>query len=167
VEVRHKARRTLKAMVRQLWGWGINLGLVYRKTGITGLYFYWVSYGKRTIVADWEWPRAPILACGFLSLFHLSQLLLLGAVVSLVAGWPGPAAATAPVALAVLGPTVRPLRATGLGWWGLVRLAAVAYLANVTFMTAAFLGGLRAGMVLIPAPILPTARRAAEPSRVP
>ena len=42
--------------------------------------------------------------------------------------------------------------------WMTVKLLGVSYLATMTFMTAATLGGLRAGMLLVPAPILPTAR---------
>lgn len=158
VVVRHRNRRTVPAMVKQLWGWGINVGQAYRKTGIKGLYLYWVSQRQRTITHDAEVERFPLLVAGFLTSFHLAHVTGLAALVALFMGRAWIAAGLFAITVATLIPWVWILVERELGAWKTLKLACVTYLANATFMTAAFLGGLRAGIVFIPAPMLPTRR---------
>lgn len=155
VVVRHKARRTLGGMVRQLWGWGINLGRAYRKTGLRGLYLYWVSASRNAVVWDLEQVNFPILVTGFLTNFHVAHALGGVAIVLGLAGQEPAALGLGLVAVVLLGTWMRNVAGHGLGVWGTLKLAAVAYLANVTFMCAAFLGSLRAGMVYVPPAMLP------------
>jgi hypothetical protein len=156
VLVRHRNRRTMRAMVKQLWGWGINVGKAYRKTGIRGVYLYWVSQDRRTIVHDIEVERFPILVAGFFTLFHVAHALLIVAAIAVLSSAPVIAGALAGGALLSLWPFARTILDRRLGAWKTLELAFVTYVANATFMTAAFLGGLRAGIVFIPAPMLPT-----------
>lgn len=157
VVVRHKARRTLRGMVKQLWGWGINLGKAYKKTGIHGVYVYWVSSTEHSIAWDAETERFPILITAFLTQFHVAHALAAVAVAVAAAGFTAPAIMVGVAALALLLLSMHNVAGRGLGPWGTFRLGCVAYLANVTFMTAAFLGGLRAGMVYVPASMFPPA----------
>lgn len=157
VVVRHKARRTLWAMIRQLWGWGINLGKAYRKTGITGIYLYWVSSSEHAISFDVEQPRFPILVTGFVTAFHVAHVVALAGVVLALAGLTTGAAIAGLVALGTLVFAMRNVAGRGLGAWRTLRLGCVAYVANVSFMTAALLGGLRAGIVYVPASMFPPA----------
>lgn len=157
VVVRHKARRTLGAMIRQLWGWGINLGRAYRKTGITGIYLYWVSSSEHAIAFDLEQPRFPILVTGFVTVFHVAHLLVWLALFLAFAGAPLAAAAAGISGLAMVTFAMRNVAGRNLGAWRTLKLGCVAYIANVSFMTAAFIGGLRAGIVYIPASMFPPA----------
>ena len=158
VVVRHRNRRTVPAMVKQLWGWGINVGQAYKKTGIKGAYLYWVSLSKRTITSDIEADGFPWLVAGFFTSFHTAHLFVLGAAVAGFFGQPWVAAALGLIAAIQFAPWVNILIERRLGVWKTLKLAGVTYLANATFMTAAFVGGLRAGVIFIPAPMLPTHR---------
>ncbi len=156
VVVRHRNRRTFPAMVKQLWGWGINVGKAYEKTKIKGLYLYWVSQAQRTITRDVEIERFPMLVAGFFTVFHLAHLLLAGAALAALLGAYPVAAALGLAGVVGLVPMASTVTGRGLGFWKTLELAGVTYAANATFMTAAFLGGLRAGVIFIPAPMLPT-----------
>lgn len=155
VVVRHKARHTLRGMVRQLWGWGINLGRAYRKTGLRGIYLYWVSTSRNAIVWNVERANFPILVTGFLTNFHVAHVLGAVAIVLGLAGQGSAALGLGLVAVVLLVVSMRNVARRGLGVWRTLKLASVAYLANVTFMCAAFLGSLRAGMVYVPAAMCP------------
>jgi hypothetical protein len=157
VVVRHKARRTFGGMIKQLWGWGINLGKAYRKTGRRGIYLYWVSPTEHAIAGDLEIERFPILVTGFFTVFHVAHFVALGAVVMAVAGaWPF-ALLTAATAAGLLIYAMHNVTGRGLGPWNTFKLGCLAYLANVTFMTAAFLGAIRAGILYVPAAMFPPA----------
>ena len=52
--VRHKARKSFTAFVRQIWGWGYHVGYPYAKTGIRGLYLYWINSHNHRISSDLE-----------------------------------------------------------------------------------------------------------------
>lgn len=73
--VRHKGRRTLTGVIRQMWGWGFYLGYPYAKTRIHGLYVYWLNSRERVISHDLELERLPLLVCAFLTDFHVAHLL--------------------------------------------------------------------------------------------
>lgn len=157
VVVRHKARRTLGGMVKQLWGWGINLGKAYRKTGRRGIYLYWVTPTEHAIAGDLEIERFPVLVTGFFTVFHVAHLVALVAAVLAVAGAWIFALAAAGAATGLLLYAMRNVAGRGLGSWDTFRLGCLAYLANITFMLAAFLGSLRAGIVYVPAAMFPPA----------
>jgi hypothetical protein len=151
VVVRHKARRTLRGMVKQLWGWGINLGQAYRKTGKRGIYLYWVGSTKRTIAGDLEIHRFPFLVTAYFTAFHVSHLAALGAIIAAIAGAWLVGALLAVTAAALLLYAMHNVSGRGLGIWKTFQLASLAYLANLVFMAAAFLGGIRAGIIYVPA----------------
>lgn len=153
VVVRHKARRTLGGMVRQLWGWGINLGKAYRKTGKRGIYLYWVSSTEHAITGDIEIARSPVLVTGYFTVFHVAHFVALGAVVSALAGaWPI-ALILACAATGLLLYAMHNVTGLGFGPWRTFQLGCLAYLANVVFMAAACLGAIRVGIVYVPAAI--------------
>lgn len=150
VVVRHKARRTLGGMIKQLWGWGINLGKAYRKTGKRGIYLYWVDPTKHTIAGDLEIDGFPLLVTGYFTAFHAAHLAALGAVVAAVTGMALVAAVLAVAATGLLLYAMHNVGGHGLGPWKSFHLAILAYLATVVFMAAAFLGAVRARIVYIP-----------------
>ena len=47
------------------------------------------------------------------------------------------------------------IRRVDLPFWKSLQLAGIHYIANVSFSTAAFVGGLRVGMIFVPATIFP------------
>lgn len=158
VVVRHRNRRTVRAMVKQLWGWGINVGQAYKKTGIKGAYLYWVSLGKRTITHDIEADGFPMLAAAFFTSFHVAHVVVLAGIVAAALQVWWLAGVLGLIAAVMFAPWVGILLERRLGVWKTLKLAGVTYLANATFMTAAFVGGLRVGVLFIPAPMLPTHR---------
>lgn len=153
VVVRHKARRTIRGMIKQLWGWGINLGKAYRKTGKRGLFLYWVSSTEHMVTGDIEIDRFPILVTGYFTTFHIAHLLGFAAAVAALLGAWTLAAAGGVMATGFLLYAMHNVTGRGLGVWRTFQLGCFAYLANVVFMAAACLGGLRAGMVYVPAAI--------------
>lgn len=162
VVVRHKARRTLLGMVKQLWGWGINLGKAYRKTGKRGIYLYWVGSSKHTIAGDLEIHSFPLLVTGYFTAFHMAHLAGLGAIVAAALGAWVAAVVLAVAAMGLILYAMHNVAGRGFGPWKTFQLACFAYLANAVFMTAAFIGGIRAGMIYVPAAIfqqLSTAER--------
>lgn len=152
--VRHKGRRTFSELVRQMWGWGFYVGYPYAKTGIRGVYLYWVSAAGHKLTRQLEAASFPLLVCVFATEFHLMHGL---AAAALLATWSGHMALAAVMAAGV----VWALRAylhdvvrAGLSPWDTLKLGAVHYVTNVAFTTATFLGGLRHRIVLVPASIL-------------
>ena len=150
VVIRHKARRTVRQLVRQMWGWGIRLGRAYRKTGLQGVFLYWVGSRTKTITRDVEINRGPQLVCVFATDFHMAHVLAFCAVIVLATGFPLVAAALGLLAAGYLWRYLGDVRRVRLGPWATLKLSVVHYLANVSFLTASFVGGLRSGMILIP-----------------
>lgn len=151
--VRHKARKNFIELVRQMWGWGYHSGYPYSKTGIRGIFLYWISSSEHKIKFDIEIERFPLLVCMFITDFHVAHLLVGLALLAGVMGH-GPIAA---IALALSLPFIwRYLhddRHTDLGVWDKCRLAFVHYVANAVFTVATVLGALRHGVVLLPSSI--------------
>jgi hypothetical protein len=160
VIIRHKARKTLRATLRQMWNWGINLARPYRRTGITGIYLYWVSPQRKTITRDLEIATFPILVSIFVTPFHLLHALTVLSVLLAVYGAMIPALLCATLTLASGHLYLQDILHLGLRRWPTLKLAVVHYLTNVTFITAAFLGGLSTGMILLPASIFPPTGKA-------
>jgi hypothetical protein len=161
--IRHKARKSLAAMRKQLWGWGIKLGRPYAGTGVTGAYLYWVDASQHTITRAIELPGVPGLTVMFLTDFHLAHVLGLLAIALAVGGFAWPAALAIGGALFCLWRALRAVRFAGLAPWATLKLAAVHYVANVTFLTAAMISGFRHRMILLPASVFPP-RRPVTPS---
>jgi hypothetical protein len=160
VIIRHKARRTLPATLRQMWNWGINLARPYRRTGITGIYLYWVSARRKTITRDIEISQFPVLVSIFVTPFHLLHILTALSLLFAIYDSLTPALLCALLALRSVQLYVQDILQLGLRRWPAVKLAVVHYLTNITFITASFLGGLRTGVVLVPASILPPTGKA-------
>ena len=153
VIVRHKARKTFPAMVKQLWGWGINLGRPYSKTGIKGIYLYWVSSKVRTITRSVEIKHFPFLVTGFFTDFHLAHVLaVLAVVLGLAWTWIA-GAALGVLAAFLLGRALQDALFCRMGLVRTVQMTLLHYVANLVFITAAFCSGLRFRMILIPASI--------------
>lgn len=162
VVVRHKARRTLGGMVKQLWGWGINLGRAYRKTGIKGIYLHWVSSTKHTVSHDLQTRAFPLLVCAFVTAFHVAHWFAAAAVVLASFGLAVPAAITGVLALLLLARSMRDVAHLDLSLPRRIKLAGVFYVGNVVFVTASFLSGLRFGMILICASTFPPTQNPAR-----
>src|ERR1700683_4755701 len=82
--VRHKGRRTLWGLITQMWGWGYYVGYPYAKTGIRGVYLYWLTGRKHRLLGRLEMSHFPILVCVFGTDFYLATalaILFLGALV--------------------------------------------------------------------------------------
>jgi hypothetical protein len=162
--IRHKSRKSVAALRRQLWGWGIRLGRPYAGTGVKGVYLYWVNGTRRAITRHVEIDRFPWLVCAFFTDFHVAHLLAFAALVSALFGHGRIAALAAAGALTFLWRALRDVRLVDLSFVETVKLAAVHYMANVVFLTASIISGFRHSMVLVPAAILPPGRPAKPPS---
>ena len=68
--VRHKGRRTLWGLITQMWGWGLYVGYPYAKTGIRGVFLYWLNGSNHTLVGRFETDHFPILVCAFPTDFY-------------------------------------------------------------------------------------------------
>ena len=151
--VRHKGRRTLWQLIRQMWGWGRYVGYPYARTGIRGVYFYWIDSREHDLAGRFETARFPILVCIFGCDFYLVNGLGILAVMGAASGH---LVLSALAALALVWPArgyFADLKQTGLSPWGTVKLAVVHYLTNVAFTVASFVGALRYRVILIPSSI--------------
>lgn len=148
--VRHKGRRTLWGLVAQMWGWGFYLGYPYSKTGIRGMFLYWLDARKHSLVGRFESGRFPILICAFPTDFYFLNTLLFLMIWALCFGH----TMLALTAVAGLSWTVprylSDVRHVRLRRWDKIKLALVQYATNVAFTTAAFVGGLKHRVILIP-----------------
>jgi hypothetical protein len=150
--VRHKGRRTLWGLITQMWGWGYYVGYPYAKTGIRGIYLYWLNGRKRRLKRS-ETASFPILVCFFATDFHLANLWAILAVLAVLMKLPIMAlVATAGLAVALHG-YLHEVRRAGFRPWDTIKLAAVHYLTDAAFTTATFLGALRHRIILVPCSI--------------
>jgi hypothetical protein len=151
--VRHKARKNFPAFVKQMWGWGYHLGYPYSQTKARGLYVYCVSSRTHRFTFTVEWPHLPVLICIFPTDFHLAHLFLAGALCSAALGAWLPAAGAAAASLGFLWRYSYDDRRLKLPRLRKYQVAALHYCANVVFIAATFIGGLRRGILLLPANI--------------
>ncbi len=157
VTVRHKARRSFGAMVRQLWGWGFHVGWPYRKTGLRGVHLYWFSNRRRKIAADLElFPGLPFLVCAYFTDLHAAFAAGVASAASAATGHSAAAAALAGLFAFFFWRYTRDDRETGLPPWQALKLGATHLLINAVFSAAVLLGGLKHGVILLPATIIPT-----------
>lgn len=151
--VRHKGRETFIEFVQQMWGWGGHVGYPYAKTGIRGIYLYWLSSSDHKIKFDIEIEKFPFLVCMFLTDFHVAHILL---GLSILAGMLGHGifmAATGILALPFVWRYLYDDRNAGLDMLKTWQLALLHYVANVIFTIATITGALRHRIVLLPATI--------------
>jgi hypothetical protein len=151
--VRHKARKSFPAFVKQIWGWGYHLGYPYAKTGIRGFYLYWINSKDHKISFDLEIGPFPLLVCLFLTDFHVLHLLIGAALLAGVLGQSVIAAIALLLSLPFIWRYLYDERQIGLGFWTTCRLALTHYIANVVFSLATFGGALRHRVLLIPSSI--------------
>ena len=153
VVVRHKGRRTLWELIRQMWGWGFYVGYPYAKTGIRGAYLYWLSGRTNKLAARLETARLPILVCVFATDFYLAQL---AAVLALWSAFTGHWIFAAVASALMIRSARRYLSAVtraGLRPLATLKLAVVHYITDVAFTVATIVGGLRNRIVIIPSSI--------------
>jgi hypothetical protein len=157
--VRHKGRRTLRELILQMWGWGFYVGYPYAKTGIRGVYLYWLNGRRHKLRRGSEVKRFPILVCVFATEFHLANVLAVLMVLAALTGHLALAAgALVGLAWAVRG-YLNDVMRVGLRPWDALKLAVVHYLTDAAFTLATFIGGLRHRVILVPSPIFPPESR--------
>ena len=147
--VRHKGRRTLWGLLAQMWGWGLHLGYPYAKTGVRGVFLYWLNGRDHTLVGRFETGHFPILVCAFATDFYLINALVLLLIWAACSGhsWIG---LSAIAGLLWAAPRyLHDVENIGLRPWNTFKLAVVHYLANLAFTTSAFLGALRHRVILL------------------
>jgi len=150
--VRHKGRRTLWGLVTQMWGWGYYVGYPYAKTGIRGVFLYWLNGRKRRLMRS-ESEGFPILVCLFATDFHLAHLWAVLLILAAAMRMPIAAGGALLGLAAALRGYLSELKRAGLRPWDTFKLAVVHYLTDLAFTTATFLGALRHRVILIPSSI--------------
>jgi hypothetical protein len=151
--VRHKARRTFTAFVKQMWGWGYHVGQPYAKTGIRGIYLYWISSSQHKIKFDIEIKRFPWLVCVFLTDFLAAHMVFFLAALAAMWGQGLLAASSAAIGSLLFWRYLHDDRHTGLGFRETCQLAFLHYTANVALIAAGFIGALKHRVFLIPSSI--------------
>lgn len=151
MKVEHKPRSSVMGMLRQMWGWGFYQGLVYKRTGHKGCFFYWVDGASHTISHAFEREGGgPLIAC-FLTDFHLIHVLALLALIS-CGSLLSPLFGVLAVLLSLR--VLLPIFKGAKGVLEACKLTGLFYLSNWTFMLATLIGGLRVGVFLLPCSML-------------
>jgi hypothetical protein len=153
--VRHKPRKTFMALLKQMWGWGHHVGYPYSKTGIHGVYFYWLHWKTHRIAFDFQLERFPILICAFITDFHLMHLFSFAFILLALSGSGLAAALTGLFTILFCARYLYDDWITDLRPLKKLQVAGTHYLANLIFSIAAFTGGLKHGIILIPSSIFP------------
>ena len=151
--VRHKPRKNFLALLKQMWGWGYHVGYPYSKTGIRGLYFYWLNGKTHTITADLQTEKFPFLVCAFITDFHLLHLFLISSLVFLLSGKGLAALLMGFFTLFSLYRYLYDDLKADLPFFKKWQVAGTHYLCNFAFSLAAFTGGLKHGVLLVPSSI--------------
>ncbi len=152
-ELRHKARKSFSAFVKQMWGWGYHVGYPYSKTGIKGFYLYWVSAKKRDITFDIEFEHFPWLICLFVTDFHIAHLFFGLMLIALLAGSSWLTALSAVLVGVFAWRALYDERQLGLGFRQTLQIGVLHYIANLVFIPATILGALKHRIVLLPSAI--------------
>jgi hypothetical protein len=147
--VRHKGRPSLRALLEQMWGWGLHLGYPYSKTGVRGVFMYLLNGRDHTIVGRFESEHFPLLVCAFATDFYLVNALMLLLIWAVCFGhlWIG---LLAIAGLLWAAPRyLYDVMHVGLDRWSTFKLAVVHYLANLAFTISAFWGALQHREILL------------------
>jgi len=151
--VRHKGRRSVWGLIKQMWGYGWYVGRPYAKTGIRGVFLYWLNGSDRTLVGRFETKHFPILVCAFATDFYFVNALMLLLIWAAFSGHYLIALSAIAGLLWTVPGHLSNVKGLGLPPWDALKLGVVHYLANLSFTTAAFAGGLRHRVVLIPSSV--------------
>jgi len=160
--VRHKGRETFAEFVKQMWGWGFHVGYPYAKTGVRGIYLYWLNSSDHKIKFDIEIEKFPSLVCLFLTDFHVAHILLGLAVLAGILGHGILMTTMGVLALPFIWRYLYDDRHTGLGMWKTCQLALLHYIANAVFTVATIAGAFKHRIVLLPSTIF----RPSDPKNV-
>ena len=151
--ISHKGRGTLWELVTQMGGYGFNLGYPYAKTAIHGVFLYWLNGRDHTLMGRLETEYFPILVCAFASDFYFINALVLLLIWAARSGRTLMGFLALGALLWLVPRFLSGVRHLGLSTWDTFKLAVVHYLANLSFTTAAFAGGLRHRVILLPSSI--------------
>lgn len=151
--VRHKARKTFRGLLGQMWGWGYHVGYPYAKTGMRGIHVYWVDSGTHIVKYHFETEKFPFLVALFLTDFHLMHVFAAMAVLLIFLGYGVFSLLSLAVSACFAWRYLRDDRKAGFGLLETCALAGVHYAANLAFSTATVLGALKHGVLLVPCSI--------------
>jgi len=151
--VRHKGRHSVWGLITQMWGYGYYVGRPYAKTGIRGVFLYWLHGRDRTLVGRFETLHFPMLVCAFATDFYFVNALMLLLIWAAFSAHYLIAFSALAGLLWTMPRHLASVRGRGLPPWDAVKLGVVHYLANLSFTTAAFAGGLRHRVILIPSSV--------------
>jgi hypothetical protein len=151
--VLHKGRRTLWGLITQMWGWGLYVGYPYAKTGMRGVFLYWLNGLNHRLVGRFETSHFPILVCAFATDFYfVNAFMVLLILAACLGSWR--LALIALIGLFWAAPRYfADIRKVQMQPWAKVKLAVVHYVTNVAFTVAAFTGALRHRVILIPSSV--------------
>lgn len=138
MELRHRARPSLWALLKQWWGYGLNIPRVYQKhsPGLLEVYAYWPPDRFLRLV---EREGLPLEVCVFL---HPFLALHIAALAWLLTGWLPCLALTAVAVAFYIRPDLQSPASVGS--------ALIRYLLNVVFTLSHLVGGLRCGSLYLP-----------------
>ena len=151
--VKHKARKTFRGLLGQMWGWGYHVGYPYAKTGIKGIHLYWVDSRTHNVKYHLETRRFPFLVALFVTDFHLMHFFAILAALQIFLGYGMISSLSLAVSACFAWRYLRDEREAGLGLLETCALASVHYAANIAFTTATVLGALKHGILLVPCSI--------------
>lgn len=152
--VRHHPRSRFMDLVRQMCWWGWELGRVYKKTGHRGLYVYYLARPGKVSAFECGLSNKhmPLLAV-FLTDFHMLHIALAIAAVAALNAQHLLFLIFLIVGLWFLWRYLQECIALPLSLLQRAKIALIHYCANSALILAAFIGGLRHGLLFIPASI--------------
>lgn len=152
--VRHHPRSSFLSFIRQMWWWGWELGKVYKKTGHRGVFCYWVRSPKRVNAFECSFGKwFPCMLALFITDFHLFHFGVFAVVCAIAVGSNlGIILASILTVISLLSYS-RAVRRLPLAFGLKCKIAFLQYCANLILISAAFLGGVRQGVILLPASI--------------
>jgi len=155
VVVRHKGRPTIRALLRQMWGYGYKVGYPYAKTGMRGAYLYYLD-GLSKLKWQVELTRLPFLVCIIATEFYILPMALALSLVGLLTGRLWMVVGGIAVGIWAARRYVLGLDRGSMPLANYVRLTLLRYVTDWTFVVGGFAGGLRRGVILVPCPVLPS-----------
>jgi hypothetical protein len=156
--VRHKGRRTMGALLRQMWGYGYKVGYPYSKTRVRGAYLYFLDGLNRKLLWKAELTKLPFLVCVFASEFYILQAALVLSLLGLLSGRLWLAFGGLAVGTWAARRYILDLDRGDLSVANYVKLTLLRYLTDCTYIVGGIIGGLRHGVILLPCPVFPSRR---------